>query len=402
MSAALEFSPLDPAFIADPYPFYRRLRESEPVGKSSLGYWLVSRYDDILVVLRDRRFVRDYAATMQKRYGKGALYEPAIASLGHTMLVQNPPDHTRLRGLVAKAFTARRIAEMRPRIVATVDQLLDRVADRGEMDVVADLAHKLPVTVICDLLGIPEMHRDPFLAGSHFNGRLVDPVTMSRAELDQTNVTVQLGSMYFAQLCEMRRKEPQDDLTSELVKAEEAGDRLSADELLANIVLLFGAGHETTTNMIGNALLALHRNPDQWQMVKRDPSLVPGMVEEALRYDASVQITERHTAEQVELGGVVIPAGEPVTLLLGAGNRDPAQYQDPERLDIARQNVRPLSFGGGIHHCLGAQLARLELEAVFTRLIERMPDLRLPEIDNPAWRHNFTLRGLATLPAVWH
>jgi len=211
-----------------------------------------------------------------------------------------------------------------------------------------------------------------------------------------------MAGMYFDRLCELRRREPQDDLTSELVKAEEAGDRLSSAELQANIGLLFGAGHETTTNLIGNGLLALHRNPEQWERIKRQPELIPGMVEELLRYDSSVQLTGRVTNAEVELGGATIPAHESVIILLGAGNRDPAQFVAPDALDVARQNVRPLSFGGGIHHCLGAQLARLEAELVFTRLIERLPTLELPEKDQPAWKRSFTLRGLSRLPAVWH
>ncbi len=396
------FQPLDPAFIADPYPFYRRLREAAPVTRTSLGYWLVSRYEDVALVLRDRRFGKDFTGNMLRRYGAQAMAEPAIASLGQTMLVLDPPDHTRLRGLVAKAFTARRIADMRPRIAALVDQQLDRVQAKGEMDVIADLAHRLPVIVICDLLGIPEDHRGPFLAGSNVNGRILDPVPMSREEMDQANANTQLAGLYFDRLCELRRRQPQDDLTTELVRAEEAGDRLSAEELRANIGLLFGAGHETTTNLIGNGLLALHRNPDEWRRIRDDPALIPGMVEELLRYDSSVQLSARATQEAVTLGGVTIPADESVVTLLGAANRDPAQYEDPDRLDVTRQNVRPLSFGGGIHHCLGAQLARLEAELVFTRLVERLPTLELPQKDKPEWKRSFTLRGLKRLPAVWH
>jgi cytochrome P450 len=401
-TAAPAFQPLDPAFIADPYPFYHRLREAAPVMRSPLGFWLVTRYEDAALVLRDRRFGKDFVANMQRRYGEKAMAEPAVASLARTMLVLDPPDHTRLRGLVVKAFTARRIADMRPRIAKLVDEQLDRVAGKGKMDVMADLAHRLPVIVICDLLGIPEDHRGPFLAGSNVNGRILDPVPMSREEMDQANANTQMAGMYFSQLCELRRREPQDDLTTELVRAEEAGDKLTTEELQANIGLLFGAGHETTTNLIGNGLLALHRNPDQWERLKQEPALIPGMVEELLRYDSSVQLTARVAHEEVELGGVTIPAKENVIVLLGAANRDPAQYADPDRLDVTRQNVRPLSFGGGIHHCLGAQLARLEAELVFSRLVERMPNLVLPEMGNPSWKRNFTLRGLSRLPAVWH
>jgi cytochrome P450 len=399
----LEFNPLDPAFIADPYPFYRRLRETAPVFKTPQGLWLITRHDDVAFALRDKRFGKDFVGNLERRYGDLArMNEPAIANLGRTMLVLDPPDHTRLRGLVTKAFTARRVADMRPRIKAQVDAQLDRVIDKGEMDVMRDLAHRLPVIVICDMLGIPEEHRAPFLAGSNVSGRILEPVPMSREELDQANRNIQMANVYFNQLCDLRRREPKDDLTTELVRAEEAGDKLSAEELQANIGLLFGAGHETTTNLIGNGLLALHRNPDQWERLKADPSLIPNAVEELLRYDSSVQITGRVTNTEVEIGGVTLSATENVIALLGAANHDPAQYPDPDKLDVGRTNVRPLSFGGGIHFCLGAQLARLEAELVFTALIERLPNIELPEKDTPAWRRSFTLRGLSKLPAVWH
>ena len=399
----LRFDPLDPDFIADPYPFYRRLREAAPVYKTPQGFWLITRYEDVAFALRDKRFGKDFVGNMRRRYGgEDGMKEPAIASLARTMLVLDPPDHTRLRGLVNKAFTARRGADMRPRIQKIVGEQLDRVAGKGEMDVMRDLAHRLPVIVICDMLGIPEAHRAPFLAGSNVNGRILEPVPMTRAELDQANLNTQMAGVYFRQLCDLRRRDPQDDLTTELVRAEEAGDKLSAEELEANMGLLFGAGHETTTNLIGNGLLALHRQPDQWERLKADPSLIPNAVEELLRYDSSVQLTGRVTSAEVEIGGVVLPAGESVIALLGAANRDPAQYPDPDRLDVGREHIRPMSFGGGIHHCLGAQLARLEAELVFAALIERLPTLSLPEKDKPAWRRSFTLRGLSRLPAVWH
>jgi len=396
------FNPLDPAFIADPYPFYHRLRSTAPVFRTPMGFWLVSRYEDVALVLRDRRFGKDFAGNMSRRYGARAMEEPAIASLGRTMLVLDPPDHTRLRGLVNKAFVARRIADMRRQVSALVEAEIDRVQAKGGMDVVKELAHRLPVLVICDMLGIPEDHRGPFLAERNVNGRLLDPVPMSRDEMDKANAMTQLAGVYFEQLCELRRKEPKDDLTTELVRAEEAGDRLTSDELKANIGLLLGAGHETTSNLIGNGLLALHRSPDQWQRLKDDPSLIPGAIEELLRFDSSVQMSGRVTLAEVELSGQKIPAGESIVVLLGAANRDPDTYGRPDELDVARKDVRPLSFGGGIHHCLGAQLARLEGELVFEALIRRLPTLELPEKDRPSWRQNFTLRGLTTLPAVWH
>jgi cytochrome P450 len=395
----LAFDPLDPAFIADPYPLYRRLREEAPVFKTQQGFWLLTRYDDVALSLRDKRFGKDFAGNIQRRYGTDRMNEPVIANLAKTMLVLDPPDHTRLRSLVTKAFTARRIADMRSRIATLVDQQLDRVAEKGAMDVIRDLAHRLPVIVICDMLGIPEDHREAFLIGSNVSGRILEPVPMTREELDQANVATQMGNNYFDQLCDLRRKDPQDDLTTELVKAEEAGDRLSTEELRANIGLLFGAGHETTTNLIGNGLLALHRAPEQWQRLKDDPSLIANAVEELLRFDSSVQMTGRVTNIEVEIGGVTLPANESVVMLLGAANRDPAHYADPDKLDVGRQNVRPMSFGGGIHHCLGAQLARLEGELVFAALVERLPTLELPE-KTPGVGIAHLARP--PLPAVWH
>ena len=401
-SDSIAFNPLDPAFIADPYPFYHRLRQTAPVFKTPMGFWLLSRYEDIAASLRDRRFGKDFAGNIQRKYGADRMKEPAIANLSQTMLVVDPPDHTRLRGLVTKAFTARRVSDMRVRIRKLVDEQLDRVADKGEMDVIRDIAHRLPVIVICDMLGIPEDHRAGFLVGSNVSGRILEPVPMSREELEQANAGTEMGNSYFDQLCDLRRREPRDDLTTELVRAEEAGDRLTTEELRANIGLLFGAGHETTTNLIGNGLLALHRHRDQWERLKADPGLIPNAIEELLRFDSSVQMTGRATMTEVEIGGITLPAGESVVQLLGAANRDPAQYPDPDRLDVGRQNIRPMSFGGGIHHCLGAQLARLEGELVFTALVERFPNLELPQKDKPDWRRSFTLRGLNKLPAVWH
>ncbi|HEX2888649.1 cytochrome P450 [Vineibacter terrae] len=395
------FNPLDPAFIADPYPTYRYLRETAPVFRTPLGMCIASRYTDIALVLRDKRFGKAYAAGIVRRYGEQGLQERAFANLGATMLVLDPPDHTRLRGLVTKAFTARRVEEMRPRIAALIDSLIDRVHDQGRMDVIWDFAHRLPVIVICDMLGIPEEERGQFLDQSYVNGRLIDPVPMSRQEIDDSNRRTEESDAYFDKLFERRRREPGDDLTTLLVQAEEAGDRLSPLELRANVSLLFAAGHETTANLIGNGLLALHRNPEQWQKLRDDPSLAVGAVEELLRYDSSVQMTSRVAHEDLELGGFPVKKGEQVVCLLGGANRDPAIYSDPERLDITRQNVRPLSFGGGIHHCLGAQLARLEGELAFKALVTRLPDLRLPGIDAPQWRPSFTLRGLKTLPAAW-
>jgi cytochrome P450 len=397
------FNPLAPEFIRNPYPHYERMRTNDPVHLTPLGMYVASRHAEVSLVMRDKRFGKDYVERTIRRYGPNIFEEPVFRSMSHWMLQQDPPDHTRLRGLVVKAFTARRVEDMRPRIQQVVDETLDRIIPQGKMDLIEDFAFRLPVTIICDMLGIPEEHREAFYAGSRDGGRLLDPVPLSKEEIRQGNAGNTMAAMYFQQLFELRRKQPGDDLTTQLVQAEEGGSKLSNEELTANIILLFGAGHETTVNLIGNGLLALHRNPDQLALLKANPGLITNAIEEFLRYDSSVQLTGRVALEDIEdLGGRRIPKGESVLCLLGSANHDPAVYPDrPERLDIARPNVKPLSFGGGIHFCLGAQLARIEAEIAISTLLRRLPDLRLDDAENPEWRPTFVLRGLKRLPASW-
>jgi cytochrome P450 len=397
------FNPLSPAFIRDPYPHYERLRNTDPMHVTSFGSFLASRHAEASLVMRDKRFGKDYVERSVRRYGPQIMEEPVFRSMKHWMLQQDPPDHTRLRGLVVKAFTARRVEDMRPRIQQIVDQTLDAIADRGRMDLIEDFAFRLPVTIICDMLGIPEDHREVFYKSSRDGGRLLDPVPLSPAEIAEGNAANLMAQAYFQQLFELRRRSPGDDLTTQLVQAEEDGSKLSNEELTANIILLFGAGHETTVNLIGNGLLALHRNPDQLALLKANPNLITNAIEEFLRYDSSVQLAGRVTLEDIDdLGGKKIPKGETVLCLLGSANRDPAVYPDrPDQLDITRPNVRPLSFGGGIHFCVGAQLARIEAEVAIATLLRRLPDLRLDDAENPEWRPTFVLRGLKRLPASW-
>jgi cytochrome P450 len=397
------FNPLAPEFIRDPYPYYARLRTTDPMHVTQFGAFVASRHAEASLVLRDKRFGKDFVERNIRRYGPKTMEEPIFRSMSHWMLQQDPPDHTRLRGLVVKAFTARRVEDMRPRIQQIVDETLDRLAPQGRMDLIEDFAFRLPVTIICDMLGIPEEHRELFYKGSRDGGRLLDPVPLSRQEIEQANAGNAMSQMYFQQLFELRRRSPGEDLTTQLVQAEEDGNKLTNEELTANIILLFGAGHETTVNLIGNGLLALHRNPDQLALLKTNPDLITNAVEEFLRYDSSVQLAGRVALEDIEdLGGKKIPKGESVFCLLGSANRDPAVYPDrPDQLDITRPNVRPLSFGGGIHFCLGAQLARIEAEIAISTLLRRLPDLRLDDAENPQWRPTFVLRGLKALPASW-
>src|SRR6185503_10158394 len=311
------FNPLSPEFIRNPYPHYERMRTTDPVHLTPLGVFVASRHAEASLVIRDKRFGKEHAERSIRRYGPKIMDEPAFRSLGLMMLQQDPPDHTRLRGLVVKAFTARRVEDMRPRIQEIVDATLDRVAERGHMDLIADFAFRLPVTVICEMLGIPKEEHEVFHMGARTGGRLLDPVPLSRAEIDEANAGSLMQAEYFRSLFELRRRQPGEDLTSQLVQAEEEGSMLSNEELTANIVLLFGAGHETTVNLIGNGLLALARNPGQLELLRSDPSLMTNAIEELLRYDSSVQLTGRTALEDVEVGGVAVAKGESVLCLLG-------------------------------------------------------------------------------------
>ena len=388
----------NPALRANPYPAYRFLREAAPMWRAPTGHWIVSTHAGCTQVLRDPLMGREDPRLKSPE----ALAEPAVQRLTRMMLFVDPPVHTRLRGLVSKAFNARRMEALRPRIEAIVNDLIDRVQAQGSMCVIRDFAHRLPVTVICDMLGVPESDRGPFLEESTVRGRVLDPVPMTRVEMDDANTATLASEEYFRGLLAYRRANPGDDLATALVQAREADERLSDDEILANISLLFGAGHETTTNLIGNGVLALHRNPAELARLQADPSLIPNAVEELLRYDSPVQLTGRVALQDMVVMGEHVAQGEEVITLLGAANHDPAAFPgDPDTLDIGRPGVRAISFGGGLHYCLGAQLARIEGEIAFRRLFERLPNMRLVEKDNVQWKTTVTLRGLIELPAEW-
>src|ERR1700722_12381998 len=397
------FNPRDPAFIANPYPAYHELRATTPVWRSPFGRSFLTRYEDCSLLMRDRRLGKGYTepAALIRRFGPTAMDEPAVLELSRMMLMRDPPDHTRLRGLVTKVFTARRIEDMRPRIQALTENLLDKAMDGGAMDAIRDLAFPLPVLVICDLLGIPEADRARFVTATASGAALLNPVPPTREELDRANESTQTSAAYFEPLFELRRREPRDDLLTLLVRAEEAGDRLTTEELRANVTLLFAAGHETTVNLIGNGIFALLREPAQWRALRDNPALIPNAIEEILRFESPVQSVARTVAEAIEFGGVAFDKGELIVALLGAANRDPAMFPDPDRLDVTRERLKPLSFGGGIHFCIGAQLARIEAEVVFSTLLRRMPELTLAAPETPSWRQSFTLRGLTELPVTW-
>jgi cytochrome P450 len=392
----------DPVFKADPYPTYARLRSSAPVHRATIpdgrGVWLITRYEDVLAVLKDQRFVKDWrSALTPEQLAEIPPIPEVMKPLSRNMLDTDPPDHERLRALVSKAFTLRLIERMRPRVQAIADGLLDAVKDRGEMDLIDDYAFPLPITVIAELLGVPAEDRNNFREWSY----AAVSGNASQEYLEEVLIPhMQAFTDYLRALFEEKRGNPGDDLVSALVRAEEAGDKLSEDELLGMVFLLLVAGHETTVNLIGNGVLALLQHPDQLQKLKDDPSLIKPAVEELLRYDGPVETsTERFAREDIDIGGTVIPRGEMVLVVLAAADHDPQRFSDPDELDITRTDNRHLAFGKGIHHCLGAPLARMEGQIAISTLLRRMPNLRLKgSSESLSWRPGMILRGLRGLP----
>jgi hypothetical protein len=404
VQSGVSFNPIDPRFKDDPYPVYKRLREKDPVHRSRLtGGMILSRYNDCSFALRDSRFSTDdrrrpdFAKQQAEAIKRGISTAEEMDDRG-SMLRMDPPDHTRLRSLVSKAFTPRTVETLRPRIEQIVEDQLDAVTSAGKMDVIRDLAYPLPVTVIAEMLGIPIEDRERF---KHWSDEAIRSLGFS--DIDDARRSVQATRelrAYLEPIVEQRRREPREDLISALVAAEEQGDKLSTSEVFSTIILLLVAGNETTTNLIGNALLALLRNPRQLALLRDDPALMPSAIEELLRYDSPVQFTSRIPLEDVEIDGRVLRAGTEVLLVLGGANRDPEQFDDPERLDITRAENRHLSFGHGIHFCLGAPLARLEAPIALLALMQRFPRMQLASA-RPTRGDNILLRGLAALPITF-
>jgi cytochrome P450 len=396
--ADIQFNPMDPEFVADPYPTYRRLRAEDPVHHSPLGFWVLTRYADVMGMLRDPRLIKEpIAAFVAARFGMAV-----PPGLGLSMLDRDPPDHTRLRGLVSKAFTPKALESLRPHIQQIVDGLLAQVEGRGEMDLIEEFAYPLPVVVICEMLGVPVADQERFKGWGLDIARGLDAIMLPPdSEVAKRSVAGRHAlSGYFRELIAERRASPRDDMLSALIAAEEAGDKLNEDELLATCTLLLVAGHETTVNLIGNGTLALLRHPDQLRRLRESRGLIGSAVEELLRYDGPVQRTARIPSEDVTIGGQTIPKGEMVMPFLGAADRDPAQFPDPDRLDIARADNRHIAFGMGIHFCLGAPLARMEGQIAINTLVKRLPKLAVAT-DRPEFRQSLTLRGLKSLPVAF-
>jgi cytochrome P450 len=397
-------NPFEPGFFDDPYAQYRAVREQDPVHQSPIGAWLLMRYDDVQRVLRDPSLsVEQQHATVVRPVEPEiqALMERRADRTSHSMLDLDPPDHHRLRRLVSKVFTPRMIEELRDRVQQLVDEALDDAVARGtgEMDVITQLAFPLPFTVISEMLGIPDGADRMQLRD--WSGRLVrtfDPIITvdeAKAAFDASDKM----SAYLGQVVAWKRANPADDVLSALIAAEDAGDRLTTDELNAQVALLFIAGHETTVNLIGNGVLALLRNRDQLELLQRDPALDANAVDELLRYDSPVQMSRRITLQDYEIDGKVIEKGTFVMTCLGAANHDPAKFgADADALELRRPNANEhVSFGGGVHMCLGAHLARLEGQVAIGTLVRRFPNLDLVN-DEVEWNGRIVLRGVARLP----
>lgn len=394
---------LEPAYVSNPYRLYHQLRAHDPVfWDAGMGAWVLTRYDDVQAVLRDARFSKERFPTDASQFPEAIREQGAaiLRTLSRQMLFLDAPDHTRLRKLVSQAFTPRRVALMRDSIQALVNRLLDAVQGKGEMEIIADVAFPLPSIVIAEMLGVPPEDREQFAEWTAAFGALLDGAANTPADraLAHRGIAEFLG--YFRRLIAERRAHPYDDLMQALLDAKEHGDALSEEELLANGFLLLAAGHGTTIHAISNGLLALLQHPDQLHQLRSDPALVPAAVEELLRYDGPVQTTRHFALENVEIGGKLIQTGQAIIASLGAANHDPKHFAEPDQLDVRRPAFRHLAFGHGSHFCLGAPLARLEIEIAFASLLERLPTLRLGTME-PEWWPSIIFRSLKELPVYF-
>ena len=394
-ASGVAYNPLSARMAQDPYPDYAALRERSPVHRSRLmNAWVFSRYADVDTVLRDhRRFSNDPRKRTLNRRQQATLPDPG----DYTMLFLDPPDHTRLRALVNKAFTRRAVNALEPQIRSLMHSHLDEVDPAG-FDLMEAVANPLPVTVIAEMLGVPPQDRDRFRTWSNRRARLLEPTISPR----ERTVAAEAGEAldeYFVPVIQARRAEPAGDIVSALAQAEEEGDTLTQREMLNMLRLLLVAGNETTTNLIGNGMLALLRHPEELERLRSDPSLIPGAVEELLRFDSPVQTDFRGALEDCEVNGAPVRRGDNLVLLIGGANRDPAVFEEPDRLDVGRSEGSHISFGRGIHHCIGTPLARLEGRIFLEVMLERFASLHLLD-GHPRYRGGVVLRGLESLPVA--
>ena len=397
LAASFDLEKLTPEFYANPYPTYRALRENAPVKQMPNGSYFLTRYDDLVAAYKNTRaFSSDKKKEFSPKYGASLLYEHHTTSL----VFNDPPIHTRVRRLIMGALSPRAIAEMEPYLVQLVDRLLDGLAARRSFDLINDFAAAIPIEVIGNLLDVPHDEREPLRDWSLAILGALEPV-IGEAAFARGNKAVQDFLAYLEILVERRRQRPGNpdrDVLTRLIQGEADGEKLTAKELLHNCIFLLNAGHETTTNLIGNGLVALTENPSEKARLIAHPELIKTAIEEVLRYESSNQLGNRMTVEQVSLGGLTLPAGTPITLCIGAANRDPAQFRDPERFDIGRTPNRHLAFATGAHQCAGMALARLEGAIAISRFLARFPKYALS--GEPVRGGRVRFRGFLSVPCV--
>ncbi len=398
--AVIEFNPLAAEMTVDPYPHYRRLRETAPVYFSPMGFWILTGHGDVTAFFSNRTLEHRYSITQTARCGPGVVDEAYYELFQHMVFILDGPTHTRIRRLLSSTFTPRRVMALRNRTVDIADKLIREFAASGRAELVADFARPFPIEVIGELMGVPEADRQRVGTLSESLNPALEFLPMSGETLAAVNSAVGELDSYFTYLITAKRAEPADDLLSALVHSSNVDGAMSPIELVANAILMYLAGHETTAGAVSLAVLALHRNPDQLGLLKATPALRGGAVEELLRYDSPGQATARIATEPISLSGTDIKAGDMLVAYIAAANRDPAVFAEPDRLDIARSIERQSSFGGGAHLCLGHALARQELEVALERLLLHLPDMRLDTLD-PPFRPTALMRGVASLGASW-
>lgn len=391
---------LDPEVLANPYPLYHRLRTEDPVHWDPfLHEWVVTRYADVVTVFQHFSANRTPTPERLTELGMTAL-KPFAQVMVRQMVFLDPPAHGRIRGLASKAFTPRRVQVLRSHIQDIMHSLLDAVQFRGSMDVIANLAYPLPAIVTAEMLGVPVSDRDQLKAWSEDFAELLGNFQYSPDRTPHLLRSVEEMTAYFRVAIRAHREHPRDDVISALVTAEQDGDRLTEEEIVANCILVMVGGQETTTNLIGNGMLSLLRHPDQLEKLRADLSLIPSAVEELLRYESPIQHTARLAPDDLVLGQKTIRKGQTIIAVMGAVNRDPEQFPNPDQLDICRRDNRHVAFAYASHFCFGAPLARLEGQIAFETVLSRMPNLRL-EPGPLTWRGNLDLRGLTALPVAF-
>ena len=404
-SNLIKFNPLDPSFRIDPYPTYHRLRYEDPIHRHFMGSWMITRYADAVKVLQDSRFQsyslpQRLAAKNEYLASQNQNLDALVETANNMLLYLEPPDHTRMRSLVSKAFSPKIVKQLRPQVQQMVDGILELAKVKGSMDIVGDLARPLPIRVISQLLGIPSDLQQQIGHWTDELATIFDPPN-SLETLTRINQIIPEFAECLSRLIAQKTKQPQADLMSALITARDRDDKLSDRELISVSMLLFGAGEETTSNSIGNGVLALLQHPEQKLSLQQNPEAIATGVEELLRYDSPVQGITRIAKEDVDLGKTQITKGDRVVVYLGAANRDPLQFKDPDKLDLTRNPNPHLAFADGIHRCLGSALAKMEGQIAIASLIRQFPNLQLQPGHTLEWRKNIILRGLKALPVTF-